>query len=138
MNCPQCGNSCPDGSKFCLHCGAALTQAPAATQPPGVPPVQLPPTSGKAIASLVLGIAGMLCGVTAIPGLILGGLALKDIRTSGGRLSGKGLAIAGIVISAIVLVLMALSIIMIIALTAIGSNTQLRMQEILNSLGNAT
>jgi hypothetical protein len=132
MNCPQCGNSCPDGSKFCLHCGAALTQAS------GVPPVQPPPTSGKAIASLVLGIAGMLCGVTAIPGLILGGLALKDIRTSRGRLSGKGLAVAGIVISAIVLVLMALSIIMIIALTALGSNTQLRIQEILNSLGNAT
>lgn len=26
MNCKKCGNSCPDGYKFCLHCGAPLSQ----------------------------------------------------------------------------------------------------------------
>lgn len=54
--------------------------------------------SGKAVASLVLGILSLFCNVLAgLPALILGVLALRDIGRSRGRLSGQGLAIAGIV-----------------------------------------
>ena len=57
-------------------------------------------TSGKAIASLVLGLLSIvgMC-LTGIPGLIFGILGLSEIGKSNGRLGGKGLAIAGIVLS---------------------------------------
>ncbi len=59
-------------------------------------------TSGKAIASLVLGLLSFvgMC-LTGIPGLILGIIGLSDVNKSAGRLGGKGLAIAGIVLSTI-------------------------------------
>lgn len=54
--------------------------------------------SGKAVASLVLGILSLFCNVLAgLPALILGILALREIGRSRGRLAGQGLAIAGIV-----------------------------------------
>ena len=57
-------------------------------------------TSGKAIASLILGLISIvgMC-FTAIPGLILGIMGLGDISRSQGRIGGKGLAIFGIVLS---------------------------------------
>lgn len=55
-------------------------------------------SSGKAIASLILGILSLFCNVLAgVPALLLGMLALRDIGRSRGSLSGHGLAIAGIV-----------------------------------------
>ena len=59
-------------------------------------------TSGKAIASLVLGflsIVGMC--LTGIPGLILGIMGLSDVNRSAGRVGGKGVAIFGIVLSSL-------------------------------------
>ena len=57
-----------------------------------------PQTAGIAIASLVLGCLGFLtCGLTAIPAVICGHLALSGIGKSGGRLTGGGLAIGGLV-----------------------------------------
>jgi hypothetical protein len=65
-----------------------------------------PQTSGKATASLVLGLSSFLCWiVTGIPAVVLGIIALKDIRRSGGRLQGDGMAIAGIVTGGITSVL---------------------------------
>lgn len=59
-----------------------------------------PRTSGMAIASLVLGVLGIVFTLlTAIPGLILGIVALVQIKGSGRQLTGSGLAIAGIVLS---------------------------------------
>jgi prepilin-type processing-associated H-X9-DG protein len=58
-----------------------------------------PRTSGKAIASLVLGALSLVCTLfTGIPAIILGCLGLMDIEKSGGRRTGKGLAITGIVL----------------------------------------
>jgi general secretion pathway protein G len=60
-----------------------------------------------AIASLVLGIAGFFTvGITAIPGLVLGIVAIGQIKRSGGRMQGAGLAIAGICISAAMMFLL--------------------------------
>jgi prepilin-type processing-associated H-X9-DG protein len=61
-------------------------------------------TSGKAVWSLVCGLTSFLC-LPAIPGLILGFLAMKDIKASNGRLKGQGLALSGTIISAIGLLL---------------------------------
>lgn len=60
-------------------------------------------TNGLATASLVLGILGLFCGITAIVGLILGIVALGQIRK--GRGTGRGLAIGGIVTSAVAIAL---------------------------------
>lgn len=59
--------------------------------------------SGKAIASLILGVISMLGGMcfTGTPGLILGIMGLNDVGKSAGRVGGKGLAIAGIVLSCV-------------------------------------
>ena len=85
-----------------------MSQDPSFNQPMGQP--FKPPTtsdggsktSGKAIASLVLGflsIVGMC--FTGIPGLILGIMGLGEVNQSGGRVGGKGMAIFGIVLSSL-------------------------------------
>jgi hypothetical protein len=61
-----------------------------------------PRTSRKAVWSVILGAASLLCWVlTSIPALILGILSLRDINRSGGRLTGQAVAIVGIVLGAI-------------------------------------
>lgn len=64
---------------------------------------QLPAAmSGKAIASLVLGICSFCTfGITGIIGLILGIVAMGNIKRNPARLKGNGLAIAGIVVSCV-------------------------------------
>jgi prepilin-type processing-associated H-X9-DG protein len=82
-----------------------------------VPPMGMPPqsqiapsaqpakTSGLAIASLVLGLLGIFsCGITALIGLILGIVAMSQVRKSGGSLTGSGIALAGTIVSAVFLV----------------------------------
>ena len=70
-------------------------------QPPTASPSSTG-TSGKAIASLILGLVSIvgMC-FTGIPGLILGIMGLGDINRSQGRVGGKGLAIVGIVFSSL-------------------------------------
>lgn len=84
--------------------------------PPGYPMYPMPgyvpakPQSGRAIASLVLGISNVVIGITApigAPvGLILGFLALKDTGPMGPR-QGRGLAIGGIVLNGFGLLIVA-------------------------------
>ena len=73
---------------------------------PAAPPVQ-PRTSGLAIASLVCGI-GSLCtlGLTSLPGLIMGIVAVRKVNRSAGQLRGGGMAIGGIVTSIIGLLML--------------------------------
>ena len=59
-------------------------------------------TSGKAIASLILGISSFFfCLFTGIPAIIFGSLGLSDIGKSRGRLTGKGMALTGIITGSI-------------------------------------
>jgi len=61
-----------------------------------------PKTSGKAIASLVLGICSLLCSVLAgVPAIIFGILGLADINNPRKHVSGRGLAISGIVLGSV-------------------------------------
>ena len=85
-----------------------MSYSPDFSQPenaPFQPPTASPSstgTSGKAIASLILGLVSIvgMC-FTGIPGLILGIMGLGDINRSQGRVGGKGLAIVGIVFSSL-------------------------------------
>jgi hypothetical protein len=64
--------------------------------PPGLPPV--PQTSALAVWSLILGILSfVLAGLSSIPAVICGHLALRKIKRSAGKNSGGGLAIAGLI-----------------------------------------
>ncbi|MDX3646081.1 DUF4190 domain-containing protein [Streptomyces sp. MB09-02B] len=63
-----------------------------------------PPVNGLAIAALVLGVLCFLPGI----GLVLGVLALVQIRRKGER--GKGMAVAGIVLSTVGALLMTLAL----------------------------
>jgi len=87
--------------------GARPSTLPGQSVPPLPAPAVPPKTSGMAIASLVLGCCGLpSCGLTALPGLILGILSLNKINKSEGRLSGKGLGIAGICVSGLFLIML--------------------------------
>lgn len=126
MFCFKCGASMPDDSKTCPQCATPVQNAPApppAGQPPSdflnPPPAQQqypqsqpypqqpqyygqqPHTDGKAIASLILGIASILFCLNifaGIPAIILGHISRGDIQRSMGRLSGGGIAMAGLIL----------------------------------------
>ena len=70
-------------------------------------------SSGKATESLVCGILGIvLCGIfTAIPAVILGGQAIREIDASGGAISGRGQASAGRILGFISIALTVLAVI---------------------------
>ena len=82
-----------------------------------------PPTPGNAIASLILGIIGIvLCPiVTSVVGLILGYGAKKEIDNSGGRLGGRGVAMGGIITSWIGLAIYIPIVALIVIGVAVGS-----------------
>lgn len=68
--------------------------------PPGSVYTTAPQTSGMAIASLVMGIAGwtLLPLVGSILAIVFGYAARRDIRRRPDKLTGEGMAIAGLVL----------------------------------------
>jgi type IV pilus assembly protein PilA len=120
LTCSKCGVTLADNSRFCANCGSSLleVQSPASATPvppPDPAPVVAEETSGKAVASLILGIINVfpLCVVA----IVLGHVALSQIGKSAGRLKGRGLAVAGLVMGYLGLV--AIPFILIIAAIAI-------------------
>ncbi len=107
-------------------------------QEPGTPPPFSPSTpsptppqggeqSGKALASLIAGILSwfLLFFIGGIAAVILGHLALREIRESGGRLEGETLAKVGLGLgyaNVILTTLCACCIALFFLLTAMGEN----------------
>ena len=60
-------------------------------------------TNTMAISSLVASVVGLLCGIGSIVGIVLGVLALNQIKKT--RQAGYGLAIAGIVVGVATLII---------------------------------
>lgn len=90
---------------------------------PGSVASQLPKTSGMAIASLVLGVLGVVsCGFTSLVGLVLGIVAWVKINKSQGRLTGNGFAIAGIATSAVFILLIPIFVAMMLPAFAKGKS----------------
>lgn len=99
--CPRCSAAVPDGVAFCSSCGTSLARPVTQTSMSGYPPpspryASVQETSGKAIGSLICGLLFFIpcCFIAAI---VLGHVALSDIKKSAGRLKGQGLAITGLV-----------------------------------------
>ncbi len=91
MFCQSCGQQASESTKFCPSCGKPLSTAP---QPSGPAPPLQPETSGKAIASLILGIFSLFFPA-AVLAVVFGHLSRSQIRRSAGRLKGSGMALAG-------------------------------------------
>ncbi|WP_102146001.1 DUF4190 domain-containing protein [Mycobacterium hubeiense] len=69
--------------------------------PYGPYPTRPPGTNGKAIASLVTSLVGLVfCGIPSIVGLILGIVAMRETRRTGQ--DGYGIALAGSIIGGLV------------------------------------
>jgi uncharacterized membrane protein len=75
-------------------------------------------TSGKAIASLVTGLVGLItlcCGlfvVSSIVAVVLGVVARREIRASNGSLRGDGMALTGIISGAVGIVAIVITILL--------------------------
>lgn len=118
--CPRCGSRCGDADLHCGNCGFYFdSQNPAGSSfSSGGYPSPAPQTNGMAVASMVLGIVGLvtLCGcigfVLAVVALVLGIVSYGSIRNSHGRQSGSGMAIAGMVMGAVPIVLLVVVLIL--------------------------
>jgi len=106
-------------------------------------PPAAPKTSGLAIASLILGIVGLLglaCyGVGIIPSaaaLITGLIARRRIRENPTAYQGAGLALAGTILGGIPVALSALACVIIFMLTLLGSQVSQVFSQISSGLSS--
>lgn len=110
--------------------GAIPPQPPAYGSMPPMPPVAPPgyyggyapvaPSDGLGVASMVVGILGLLglCaygfgGILSIAALVMGRISVKKIDASQGQLGGRGFAQAGFIMGIIGTVLFVLAILVI-------------------------
>ncbi len=104
MFCRNCGAQNEDGARFCTSCGTSLVETAAPVQSAPQQPVYQqpvkPPAQGFAIASMVLGIIGLLIFpyILGTLGIIFGGVA----KSKGNK---NGMATAGIVMGIIAVAL---------------------------------
>ncbi len=91
--CTNCRGNLADFVAVCPYCGVSQPVPQVAMAQQGWAP---PQNSNKAVASLVCGVLFM-CAPASIAAVVLGHLALIDIKRTAGRMAGKGMAIAGLV-----------------------------------------
>lgn len=89
------------------------------TGPLGYAPRQTHP---QATTAMVLGILSLVvCGVLAIPAIVIGNRVQREIRASGGRLDGESSARAGVICGWVSVALTAIGVVAFVALVMIGS-----------------
>jgi type IV pilus assembly protein PilA len=111
--CPNCRGSLADYVPVCPYCGVNVAVTPTGSpQPVWSGPQE---NSGKATASLVCGVL-FFFWPAAVAAVILGHIALSDIKKSAGRLAGHGMAVAGLVLGYLGLAFIPILIIAAIAI----------------------
>jgi prepilin-type processing-associated H-X9-DG protein len=136
----ECGNNFRVGDEFlgrqvgCPACGRALMVVKGSDPYFGEGAGYR--TSGKAIASLVLGILSFFCMFfTGLPAIILGSMGLSEAGRSGGRVGGKGMAIAGIVLGSIGSCLSIIAVLIALLLPAVqAAREAARRAQCVNNL----
>ena len=102
MYCPKCSAENSDDAQRCLSCGIEFGGASATPRPQTQ-------TSGLAVAAMILAILALCTsGITLLPAIICGIIALVKISGSDGSLKGKGMAITGLVLSGLFILSMPL------------------------------
>jgi hypothetical protein len=110
---------------------------PSSQQPAGYGYQTSPKTNGLAIASLVLGIAGLVfyvCGVASILALVFGYMAKGQIDRAPETQGGRGMAIAGIIMGWIGVAILVIFWVIIIIVAATGDNNDNSMSLIRHAL----
>lgn len=99
-----------------------MSQQPPQTPPYGYPAAPQQPNSGKAVTALVLGILGLvMCGpFTAIPAIVVGRSATREIEASQGRMEGRGMAQAGFVLGIVGTVIGGLALLFVLVVFVLG------------------
>jgi peroxiredoxin len=125
MICSKCGKENSENAQLCWFCGGFLSNC--------LHPTDLDArTSRLAIASLVLAILSpFTLLISTIPALILGIVALVQIKRSKGWLKGTGLAIAGITAPVYALPVMAMLIVILMP-ALIKTNSTPSQQPVAN------
>ena len=126
--------------------GPAYPPPPGSSSPVGhLPPPGYPTPSGYGYAqpwgqaprNEPLAIAGMVCGIAAIPlllacgagivlgvlGVVFGLIAMRRIRDSGGALTGRGMALAGAICGGVALAIFLIYIVVAIIVAASNSGS---------------
>jgi len=95
IRCPRCSGMSAVDANNCKICGLPFTLE-------GIAPMRAPgEANGYAVASLVMGILGMPCGILVLPQLlaiIFGVIAHRQIGRSGFVERGRGMATAGVLL----------------------------------------
>lgn len=117
MFCSKCGAAL-NGAAFCAECGTSVVVVPNSTQSTSAPVSANPPSNnvGQSPKTNVLAIIGFVISIVGFVwfnwlGVVLGVVALNQIKKSEGREGGRGLAIAAIVIGALDVLLIGLTIV---------------------------
>jgi len=110
--CTNCRGNLADFVEMCPYCGVAQPVAQVVSPEGGWQRQQQ--QSNKAIASLVCGVILCLGPFSNLPAIVLGHLALADIKASAGRMTGRGMAIAGLVLGYVGIALTALYIVFVV------------------------
>lgn len=106
MFCPNCGKELNDNVKFCDACGTEIikSQKPNADYVQPIILDEKPKNDGFAIASLILGILSLFCGLlTGILSVIFGAISINKSRQLNKKSS--GMAIAGLILGIVSIVM---------------------------------
>lgn len=90
---------------------ALTADIPRRIPPPSPPP--LARTNGKAIGAVVCGVTGLFFGLPAVPAVVLGHMARREIRGTGEQ--GDGMAVAGLVLGYVVTIVMVTFVLLAVA-----------------------
>ena len=128
MYCKHCGFQLQEDVNYCPVCGKRqsdpVVREPAAAptpEPPQASPSAAAPVNIYCVIGFSLSCASFLLtffGLTALAGLILSVIGLRQLPVKGER--GKGFAVAGIIIAVVSLILLVLALITIQRLIASG------------------
>jgi len=100
IKCPRCSSTSPISANNCKSCGMPFTMEGTTLEAAGT-------SNGFCVASLVLGIIGLVAGCAILPpvlAIIFGIIGYNQLKSSGVEGGGRGMATAGIICGSIGLI----------------------------------